>query len=243
MVVVCCFVCWFRRRGRRAAACVAGVRAGVSFLLSLSKSQRSTFNYNSQLNSHRTETNQTMASSSRHPSHTTSQTNPFDDEDDSQSWQPIINPSSNNNISPPKNDPRLSHYENLLSSQIESDFFSPNFNALPRVIDILGVSLQNTSGSGFNNNSTGGNNDYSYANNHAYATLTRQQSLVEEAIEYMAVRHCADLNLSVSAVGRMSRQFDEARCMVENLRVQVGSVGDSLRLGEVGGGLVSIYML
>lgn len=55
----------------------------------------------------------------------------------------------------------------------------------------------------------------------------------------MAVRHCADLNLSVSAVGRMSRQFDDARSMVENLRVQVGSVGDSLRLGEVGSGLVS----
>ena len=62
---------------------------------------------------------------------------------------------------------------------------------------------------------------------------------MEEAIEHVAVRHCADLNLSVSAVGRMSRRLDEARGRVGNLRVQVGSVGDSLRLGEVGG-LVSV---
>jgi hypothetical protein len=74
-----------------------------------------------------------------------------------------------------------------------------------------------------------------YSENHAYRSLQSQQTLVEEAIEHMAVRHCADLNLSVSAVGRMSRQFDEARERVGNLRVQVGSVGNSLRLGEIGG--------
>lgn len=52
----------------------------------------------------------------------------------------------------------------------------------------------------------------------------------------MAVRHCADLNSSVAAVGRMSRQFDEAKLRVRNLRRQVRDVKDSLRLGELGMG-------
>ncbi len=51
----------------------------------------------------------------------------------------------------------------------------------------------------------------------------------------MAVKHCADLNSSVSAVGRMSRQFDEAKLRVRNLRRQVRDVKDSLKLGDLGG--------
>jgi hypothetical protein len=66
--------------------------------------------------------------------------------------------------------------------------------------------------------------------------MKRQQYVVEEAIEHMAVRHCADLNSSVAAVGRMSRQFDEAKLRVRNLRRQVRDVKDSLRLGELGMG-------
>lgn len=52
----------------------------------------------------------------------------------------------------------------------------------------------------------------------------------------MAIKHCADLNSSVAAVGRMSRQFDEAKLRVRNLRRQVRDVKDSLRLGELGMG-------
>ena len=50
----------------------------------------------------------------------------------------------------------------------------------------------------------------------------------------MAVKHCADLNSSVSAVGRMSRQFDEAKMRVGNLRRQVRDVKDSLKMGDLG---------
>jgi hypothetical protein len=167
-----------------------------------------------------------------------SKTNPFADDDDSyEASTSSSTPSSthtSSNSTP--NDPRLTHYETLLSKQIDPDFFSPpqNFHALSRVIDILGVSLQNNHNS-FGSSPVGSISHEVYSNNHAYRSLQSQQALVEEAIEYMAVRHCADLNLSVSAVGRMSRQFDEAKSMVEGLRVQVRSVGDSLRLGEVGG--------
>jgi hypothetical protein len=159
-------------------------------------------------------------------------TNPFADDDDS--YEASTTSSAHRSNSTP-NDPRLTHYETLLSKQIDPDFFSPpqNFHALSRVIDILGVSLQNNH-NGFGS-PVGSISHEVYSNNHAYRSLQSQQALVEEAIEHMAVRHCADLNLSVSAVGRMSRQFDEAKSRVEALRVQVGSVGDSLRLGEVGG--------
>ncbi len=63
-----------------------------------------------------------------------------------------------------------------------------------------------------------------------------QRKIVEEAIEHMAVKHCADLNSSVAAVGRMSRQFDEAKLRVRNLRRQVRDVKDSLKLGDFGVG-------
>ena len=56
----------------------------------------------------------------------------------------------------------------------------------------------------------------------------------------MAIKHCADLNSSVAAVGRMSRQFDEANLRVRNLRRQVRDVKDSLRLGEVEVGDVNV---
>lgn len=161
-------------------------------------------------------------------------TNPFDDD------------STTTSSTAPHHDPRLSHYETLLSTQIDPDFFTQpqNFHALTRVIDILGVTLQNNSHKGFHHNQSSSLDidPESYSDNHAYQNLQRQQGLVEEAIEHMAVRHCADLNYSVSAVGRMSRQFDEARERVGGLRVQVGSVGDSLRLGEVGGGLLQVCL-
>ncbi|KAL7480777.1 hypothetical protein ACHAW6_006438 [Cyclotella cf. meneghiniana] len=127
-------------------------------------------------------------------------------------------------------DPKLDHYERLLSTEIDPDLFAPpeQFHALSRVIDILGASLQNSKS--FSSTSVS-----SYSDNHAYRSLREQQRHVEEAIEHMAVRHCADLNSSVAAVGRMSRQFDEAAWRVENLRRQVRDVGESLRLGEVQG--------
>lgn len=178
-----------------------------------------------------------MASSTRHRT----KTNPFadDDDDDYSHHDSTI---TNNKKAP--HDPRLTHYETLLSTTIDPDFFTPpsQFHALNRVIDILGVSLQSTTTSSNSSNTNSFNHPNNthhtfedYSNNHAYQSLQSQQSLVEEAIEHVAVRHCADLNLSVSAVGRMSRRLEDARGRVGNLRIQVGSVGDSLRLGEVGG--------
>ena len=60
--------------------------------------------------------------------------------------------------------------------------------------------------------------------------------MVEDAIEHMAVNHCADLNSSMAAVGRLSRQFDEARTRVWNLQRRVQDMKDSLRLGDAAAG-------
>ncbi|EJK71508.1 hypothetical protein THAOC_07043, partial [Thalassiosira oceanica] len=115
------------------------------------------------------------------------------------------------------------------------------FHALNRVIDIIGAEITDGrssaafAGSGNRNGGGGGGDEVSFGHVPAYQRIRKQQRLVEEAIEHMAVRHCADLNSSVAAVGRMSRQFDEARMRVRTLRRQVRDVKDSLRLGELTG--------
>ena len=130
-------------------------------------------------------------------------------------------------------DPLLDTYEQNLQKAVDPDFFHDpeHYQALNRVIEIIGANMSNN-----NNNSA----SISIGTNHEhipkYQQMKRQQKLVEEAIEHMAIKHCADLNSSVAAVGRMSRQFDEARLRVGNLRRQVRDVKDSLRLGELGMG-------
>ena len=124
-------------------------------------------------------------------------------------------------------DPLLDLYERRLQEDVDPDFFNDpeNYQALNRVIDIIGAEIGK---SGASSSST------DFAHLSQYQSMRHQQRIVEEAIEHMAVRHCADLNSSVAAVGRMSRQFDEARSRVVNLRRQVRDVRDSLRLGELG---------
>ena len=64
-----------------------------------------------------------------------------------------------------------------------------------------------------------------------YRQLQAQQLLVEEAIDHLAVRHCADLNGSVAAVGKMSRQLDEAKVRIGTLRCQVEEIQNCHRNG------------
>jgi len=105
-----------------------------------------------------------------------------------------------------------------------------DFQALNRVIDIIGAEIDNSGGDIRPGSEIGTN----FTHLQQYQSIQHQQRIVEEVIEHMAVKHCADLNSSVAAVGRMSRQFDEAKLRVKNLRRQVRDVKDSLRLGELG---------
>lgn len=125
-------------------------------------------------------------------------------------------------------DPLLDTYEQNLQKVVDPDFFHDpeHYQALNRVIEIIGANINDSS------HSIGTNHEHIPK----YQQMKRQQNLVEEAIEHMAIKHCADLNSSVAAVGRMSRQFDEAKLRVRNLRRQVRDVKDSLRLGELGMG-------
>ena len=138
-------------------------------------------------------------------------------------------------------DPLLDTYEQNLQSSIDTDFFHDpsHYQALNRVIEIIGAGIGSDPSSS-NISSIGTNHEHIPK----YQQMKAQQNLVEEAIEHMAIKHCADLNSSVAAVGRMSRQFDEAKDRVANLRRQVRDVKDSLRLGELGmGDLVRLRRL
>jgi hypothetical protein len=132
-------------------------------------------------------------------------------------------------------DPLLDLYERRLQTSIDSDFFydPTEFQALNRIIDIIHAEISNHGG-----NITAGSiiRTDNFSHLPTYQNIVNQRKIVEEAIEHMAVKHCADLNSSVAAVGRMSRQFDEAKLRVRNLRRQVRDVKDSLKLGDFGVG-------
>lgn len=142
-----------------------------------------------------------------------------------------ISSGSTNTMAAP-HDPLLDHYERRLHEDVDADFFHDptNFQALNRVIDIIGAEIDASGG----NITPGSEIGTNFSHLTGYQSIQKQQRIVEEAIEHMAVKHCADLNSSVAAVGRMSRQFDEAKLRVRNLRRQVRDVKDSLRLGELG---------
>ena len=139
---------------------------------------------------------------------------------------------NSNNPAAVPHDPLLDLYERRLHEDVDADFFHDpeEFQALNRVIDIIGAEIDNSGG----NITPGSEIGTNFSHLPAYQRLQHQQRIVEEVIEHMAVKHCADLNSSVAAVGRMSRQFDEAKLRVRNLRRQVRDVKDSLRLGELG---------
>ena len=131
-------------------------------------------------------------------------------------------------------DPLLDLYEHRLQTNVDPDFFfdPSKFQALNRIIDIIHAEIAHHGG-----NITPGSIIHTDNFSHLppYQNIVNQRKIVEEAIEHMAVKHCADLNSSVAAVGRMSRQFDEAKLRVRNLRRQVRDVKDSLKLGDLGG--------
>lgn len=131
---------------------------------------------------------------------------------------------------PPPHDPMLDHYETKLQQTVDIDFFNDpqTFTALDRVVSIISAEITLSGG----NITPGSTIATNFSHLPQYQTMEAQGKIVEEAIEHMAIRHCADLNSSVAAVGRMSRQFDEAKIRVRNLRRQVTDVKDSLRLGD-----------
>jgi len=168
----------------------------------------------------------------------------------------INNTSNINNITdtndPSRRSEQLSAIERRLKSQVDGDLFQDpkSFRTIHRVIDVLGAELLNadnqngTSNIGLllgNNISTGGglgsggggedyktNFDNLHKNNPAYLSLKRQQKVVDDAIEHLAIHHCSDLNASVVAVGKVSKQFGDAVGHVRGLRAQVQEIRENL---------------
>lgn len=150
--------------------------------------------------------------------------------------------------------PDLIELESRLNSEVDEEFFQDpkKFRTLGRVIDILGMQLLDSA------DGQGGQisvaalqqqnglspSDSVHRNNPAYIALKQQQAVVEEAIEHMAINHCADLNSSVVAVGKVARQFNEAATRVRSLRRQVRDIKDNLGTGDAnpneGGGLPGV---
>lgn len=123
----------------------------------------------------------------------------------------------------PSEDPQLIELENRLNDEVDEDFFEDprRFNTLPRVIDVLGIQMID--------DATVQQESFSDLNkNPAYKQLHAQQQVVEDAIEHLAVIHCADLNASVIKVGRVARQLSQAVFKVRGLRKQVKDIQDSL---------------
>jgi hypothetical protein len=118
--------------------------------------------------------------------------------------------------------------EDRLTADVDDDFFEDpkKFHTLHRVIDVLGAQVEDPLAM----HVQGGMSDYDNLrkNNPAYRALKKQEKVVEDAIEHMAVRHCADLNSSVVQVGKVARQFSDAVSMVRHLRRQVRDIKETL---------------
>ena len=122
-------------------------------------------------------------------------------------------------------DQDLEHLEQRLNEEVDEDFFEEprRYNTLPRVIDVLGVQMIDDATVAQGPAGVAG-----LKQNPAYQQLRQQQTVVEAAIEHMAVIHCANLNASVISVGRVARQFNDAVEKVRVLRKQVRDIQDSL---------------
>jgi hypothetical protein len=116
----------------------------------------------------------------------------------------------------------LEELEFRLQSEVDEDFFQDpaKFHTTHRVIDVLGAQLLDDTDST--------DPETLRRNNPAYKALKKQQQVVEEAIEHVAIVHCADLNASVVHVGRVSRHFTEAVGKVQGLRRQVQDIQETL---------------
>ena len=106
--------------------------------------------------------------------------------------------------------PDLANLEKQLNDEVDEDFFDDprKFHTLHRVIDVLGMQLDQ-------------DRVLNLETNPAFKALKDQQTVVEEAIEHLAMIHCADLNGSVVQVGRVARQFHDAVTKVRCIRKQV----------------------
>eukprot|EP00934_Nitzschia_sp_Nitz4_P006707 Nitzschia sp. Nitz4//scaffold247_size31676//13675//17524//NITZ4_007929-RA/size31676-processed-gene-0.19-mRNA-1//-1//CDS//3329543952//6697//frame0 len=128
--------------------------------------------------------------------------------------------------------PDLAELEQRLTHEVDDDFFQDprKFHTLHRVIDVLGMQLDTSAMDALQD--TAASRNYRDLNsNPAYKTLKDQQQVVEEAIEHLALIHCADLNGSVVQVGRVARQFHDAVTQVRHLRKQVQEIQETLGAG------------
>jgi hypothetical protein len=118
----------------------------------------------------------------------------------------------------------LIQVEEGLQHQIDDDFFldPKSFNSLKRVTDVLGSQLMD------NNNRSNVHEGGNLNSNPAYLALKRQQDIVEDAIEYISVKHCSELHQSVSAMGKVARDLDESMDRVQRLRRQVHEIKTNL---------------
>lgn len=123
-------------------------------------------------------------------------------------------------------DADLSKWEERLASEVDEDLFDDprRFQTLQRVIDVLGLQLIDDAASTHSAITAGS----VLGSNPAYRDLQRQQVVVEEAIEHMAMMYCSDLNGSVIRVGQVARRFTEAVSTVRSLRRQVRDIQDTI---------------
>jgi len=137
----------------------------------------------------------------------------------------------------------LVELEQRLTDEVDDEFFQDprKFHTLHRVIDVLGMQLtlndNDSTYSGKKNKPRRSNKDSGKKEamridkNPAYRALSAQREMVEEAIEHLALIHCADLNGSVVQVGRVARQFHDAVTQVQSLRKQVKDIQETLGTG------------
>ena len=158
---------------------------------------------------------------------------------------------NNNEIPETEKVKELKRIEIKLKQEVDADFFQDpkQFRALPRVIDVLGAQLfddnnaNGSGGGGFNSNMYNlpseshhqSHFDNLHKNNPAYTSLRKQQEFIEEAIEHLTVNHYHELNSSVVAVGRVSKQFGDAVGHVKELRQQVQEIRENLLNASIGG--------
>lgn len=144
--------------------------------------------------------------------------------------------------------PDLAELEDRLAEEVDEEFFQDprKFHTLHRVIDVLGMQLMDdltsTRGGGGNGNNPVTSSPSQWQRidkNPAYRALKDQQQVVEEAIEHLALIHCADLNGSVVQVGRVARQFHDAVSQVRLLRKQVKEIQETMGAGGGGNAVVS----
>jgi hypothetical protein len=133
----------------------------------------------------------------------------------------------------------LDKWEHRLQEEVDEDFFQDprEFHTLQRVIDVLGAQMDDTPITNTNNLFQVTDRDILRNNNTAYRALKKQQRVVEDAIEHMSVRYCADLNSSVVQVGKVARQFSDAVSMVRHLRRQVRDIKETLGSSNPVGGV------